>query len=124
MAVLGDPGRAPPPKPDATVPRAGDVIAVDEDLIPLIPGFLESRRALVQQLSAAAGRGQRDAVQQLAHKLAGSLAMYGFEEAADVARGIEKQAHVQDAAALAARARELANLLDRAKVEPKVSVPG
>ncbi|MEO7392809.1 MAG: response regulator [Ramlibacter sp.] len=123
MAVFASAGHAAA-RHEATPPPASHVVVVDEDLAPLIPAFLESRKALVRELVAAAGQGERDSVRQLAHKLAGSLAMYGFEQAAALARGIEKGAETGEAGRLTEQGSELAALLDLTRFESKAPTFG
>ena len=97
-----------------SLPPGGQVL-VDADLMPLMPEFLSSRRALAQQLAAAAAEGERETVRATAHKLAGSLAMYGFEDASRASLEVEHAA-AGDLGLLRAKCEALARLL--ADVEP------
>lgn len=114
VAVLRgeDPAEAPhveaPPDDDGTV-------LVDPELMPLMPEFLTSRRHLAQELMAAAAQGARETVRSTAHKLAGSLAMYGFSEASRVSLEVEDAA-AGDLAELRSKCEELLELL--ATVQP------
>ncbi|HET8746564.1 MAG TPA: response regulator, partial [Ramlibacter sp.] len=71
---LGGEGVAPPVAPPGRV-------WVEPGLMHLMPEFLSSRRKLAQTLVDAAREGERETVRVTAHKLAGSLAMYGFKDA-------------------------------------------
>jgi CheY-like chemotaxis protein len=90
-------------------------VLVDIDLMPLMPEFLSSRRELAQQLASAAAGGDREVVRATAHKLAGSLAMYGFEDASQASLAVE-HASAGDLADLRAKCEALVRML--ARVEP------
>jgi signal transduction histidine kinase/CheY-like chemotaxis protein len=97
--VAGDPGEA-----------TGERVRIDAGLMPLIPEFLASRRALAQEVVAAAAAGEREKVRVTAHKLAGSLAMYGFAAASRASLEVE-QAVAGDLGALQARCQALVEML-------------
>ncbi|MDE2607529.1 MAG: response regulator [Burkholderiales bacterium] len=88
---------------------------VEPGLMPLMPEFLSSRRQLAEELSAAVARGQRETVRETAHKLAGSLALYGFRAASSVSRDLEQAADKEDLAVLQERCATLSDLLARAQ---------
>jgi CheY-like chemotaxis protein len=88
---------------------------VEPGLMPLMPQFLSSRRQLAEELSEAAVRGQREAIRATAHKLAGSLAMYGFRAASSASRDLERAADSEDLQALQARCAALNSLLAQAR---------
>ena len=75
---------------DASGPE--DPVDVDPDLLGALPRFVETRAALVEELHAALLAGERETVRRLAHKLAGSLALYRFAWAADESRAIQRAA--------------------------------
>lgn len=92
------------------VPPARDaVVLIDADLRAALPGFLASRRAALVEMRAAAAGGDRALVRGLAHRLAGSFALYGYRWAAAAAQRIE---HGADGLAADELARALAELLD------------
>jgi PAS domain S-box-containing protein len=82
-------------------------VVVDDDLMADIEGFLHSRRALVQEALSAIAAGEREPARRAAHKLAGSLAMYGFDWAASQASAIENAASAASLAMLASTAQAL-----------------
>lgn len=96
-------------------PEENGTVLVDPDLMPLMPEFLTSRRDLAHELVAAATQGARETVRATAHKLAGSLAMYGFAEASRVSLEVEDAAS-GDLAELRAKCEELLAIL--ASVQP------
>jgi CheY-like chemotaxis protein len=93
----------------------GGGVLVDIDLMPLMPEFLSSRRELALQLASAAAGGEREVVRATAHKLAGSLAMYGFEDASQASLAVEHAA-AGDLAELRAKCEALVQML--AQVQP------
>jgi len=82
----------------------------DPDLAPLMAGFVASRRALLDELAQAVAQGERETVRRIAHQLAGSFSLYGFDDAAQASRALEAAAHdapLDDLAGLAAGLRVL-----------------
>ena len=96
--------------PQAPAPSAS--ISVDDDLRDMIPGFLASRREIAAELAQAAADGDREQVRRVAHKLAGSFALYGFQWAADHSRALERDAAVADLGKLAERIAKLREHLE------------
>lgn len=117
LAALRGVGGAGTTDAPAPAPAARDaVVPIDADLRDALPGFLASRRvALVEMRDAAAG-GDRALVRGLAHRLAGSFALYGFHWAAAAAQGIEQGADTLAADALQEALAELLEHLDTAEV--------
>jgi signal transduction histidine kinase/ActR/RegA family two-component response regulator len=89
---------------------------VEPGLMPLMPEFLSSRRQLAQALVAAAQKGEREAIRVTAHKLAGSLAMYGFREASRASLELEQAAPHGDLRELRERCGALVEMISN--VEP------
>ena len=88
---------------------------VEPGLMALMPEFLASRRQLAEELASAVHDGQRDSIRATAHKLAGSLAMYGFKAASSASRELEQAAASEDLQALEARCAALAAMLAQAR---------
>jgi two-component system response regulator BaeR len=88
-AQAEEPGRAGarPPLPGAEQP-----VCVPADLRERLPDFLASRRALIEEARQALERHELDAVRRLAHRLAGSFALYGYTWAAQGCLRIENAA--------------------------------
>ncbi|MCW5651579.1 MAG: PAS domain-containing protein [Ramlibacter sp.] len=95
----------------------GDVVWVETGLWPLMDEFLASRRALAGELGQALAAADRPAARALAHKLAGSLALYGFQWAAGVSREIELGCADADLHALEQQADALRNHLAQVRVQ-------
>lgn len=120
-AVLGgeDPGAAGEPRHAGGDGR----IWIDAELMPLMPEFLASRRKLAQELLQSATRGDRDGVRATAHKLAGSLAMYGFTAASRASLDLEKAAPAGDPDDLRARCEALVRMLDETEPLARPTTP-
>lgn len=92
---------------------------VEPSLMHLMPGFLASRRSLAQELVAAARAGERETVRVTAHKLAGSLAMFGFEDASRASLDVENAAPGAELPALGGKCEALVQLLARTQAAPR-----
>jgi CheY-like chemotaxis protein len=92
---------------------------VDPALMPLMAEFLSSRRSLAQELAAAAAGGERETVRVTAHKLAGSLAMFGFLDASRASLEVENAARAAELGELRAKCEALAHMLAQAQPVPR-----
>ena len=88
---------------------------VEPGLMRLRRESLASRRRLVDELAHGVAHGEREAVRVTAHKLAGSLAMYGFKEASRASRALEEAAGREDLAQLRQRCDALAEMIAQAQ---------
>jgi CheY-like chemotaxis protein len=98
---------APGAAPGARTPGPADPVEVDADVAAAMPNFLQTRRALAAELRAALAAGGRDEAGRLAHKLAGSFALYRFEWAAQASRALQREAAAGDLAELGLRCEAL-----------------
>jgi len=114
--VLPEPVRPQPPRPSGPE----DPVDVDPDLLGALPRFVQTRTALIEELRGALLAGGREAVLRLAHKLAGSLALYRFDWAADESRAIRQAAaDGGDLASLAGRCEALRRHLGTFKLRDR-----
>jgi CheY-like chemotaxis protein len=114
FAVLS--GHDPAAAAQAAAPAGADgTILVEPGLMALMPEFLSSRRQIADELAAAVADGQRDRIRLAAHKLAGSLAMYGFRAASSASRDLEEAAETEDFPALQARCARITDMLAQAR---------
>jgi two-component system response regulator BaeR len=67
-------------------------VEVDVDLRPTLAAFFVSRRKALDEIDLSLARGQRAGAKRVAHKLAGSFALYGFKWASAQCRLIEQAA--------------------------------
>jgi CheY-like chemotaxis protein/PAS domain-containing protein len=107
---------AAPAAGEAAEPTPEDPVDVPRNFVGAMPRYLESRRALAQELAAAAGAGDRRLVARLAHKLAGSFALYRFSWAAAASRAIRRDAESAASEALVQRCAELRAHLEQVKL--------
>jgi len=117
--LMREPARgAMPAAADAgDAPAADATVHVRAKLKDALPGFLASRRELAAELERALAAGNAAQARALAHKLAGSFALYGFRWAAGQGKMIEKRAGTGALSGLAAEAAALRRHLDTVKVE-------
>jgi HPt (histidine-containing phosphotransfer) domain-containing protein len=83
--------------------------------MPLMEEFLASRRQMAEDLAAAVAAGERETIRATAHKLAGSLAMYGFRDASRASRALEQAAGSEDLEALRRRCDSIGAMLAKAQ---------
>jgi CheY-like chemotaxis protein/HPt (histidine-containing phosphotransfer) domain-containing protein len=92
------PAKAAPAQPDAgaaePVYGIDDEVCVDSDLRDALPAFLQSRREVIDSMTLACAMHDTGEVRQLAHRLAGSFALYGFRWAGKHCQQIERDAAV------------------------------
>jgi PAS domain S-box-containing protein len=96
----------------APEPAPSDEVRVDADLRARMPEFLASRRAVLDQMPQALASGDRVLFRRLAHRLAGSFALYGFRWAALQCKELEADAERGEAKELAERAAAVRGHLD------------
>lgn len=65
-------------------------VEIDVDLQDLIPQFVENRKKDIASLEQLIQSGDTVAVAQLAHKIKGAAAGYGFAELSELAAQLEK----------------------------------
>lgn len=98
--------------------NAQDKILVipDEDLVDIIPGYLENRHKEMAQLKQAVTDGDFETLRILGHRMKGSGAGYGFDGITDIGRELEEGAKVNDAATCQAQVEALVSYLERVEV--------
>lgn len=75
-------------------------VEIDIDLQDLIPQFLENRRKDLIQLELLVAQNDLPSISQLAHKIKGAAAGYGFAELSEYASQMETAAKKNDASPL------------------------
>jgi len=103
--------------PGAAPLGTADLVSVRSMLKNALPGFLDSRRGLLEQLERELAAGKAAPARALAHKLAGSFALYGFHWAAGRCKMIERRAAACALEGLATEVAELLRHLDTVRVE-------
>jgi HPt (histidine-containing phosphotransfer) domain-containing protein len=84
-------------------------VTVESWLKPVIPAYLEKRRADVQKLRVALEQSDYSTVRTLGHQMAGSGGGYGFAQLTKIGEMLEESALAEDAA----RIRDGIGELDR-----------
>jgi len=77
------------------------VVEVDAELADLIPQYLSNRWADLSIAQRLLSAGSFASLANMAHKIRGSAAGYGFVRLGEIARAIETSAEAEDAADLA-----------------------
>ncbi|MES2295771.1 MAG: response regulator [Pseudomonadota bacterium] len=80
--------------------RFEDVVCVDQDLRDALPAFLQSRREALDRMTLLCAMDDVLELRQLAHRLAGSFALYGFRWAGSHCQFIEREVGRMERAAL------------------------
>jgi signal transduction histidine kinase/DNA-binding response OmpR family regulator len=93
-----------------------NIVNVDPDLKDVLPAFIESRRDVLVVMAQMLEAGDLVELRRLAHRLAGSLGLYGFEWASDQARRLEIEAPNGDRAEMAALLTVLKHHLDTLEI--------
>jgi len=65
------------------------IVEIDEDLVDLIPAFIENKRKDITVLEQAINGRDTASVKKISHKLKGSLNIYGFKTASKICHQIE-----------------------------------
>lgn len=72
------------------------IVEIDADLQDLVPQFVENRKKDIETLRELVQKDDLEAISQLAHKIKGAAAGYGFNELSDLAAQMEKASKTQD----------------------------
>ncbi|HWU41961.1 MAG TPA: Hpt domain-containing protein [Bdellovibrio sp.] len=75
---------------------AKKILEIDADLQDLIPQFLENRKKDIASLQAMVAQNDLTAIAQLAHKIKGAAAGYGFADLSKMASEMEVAAKNSD----------------------------
>ena len=94
-----------------------DVVRIeDPEIVPLVPEFLNKRRADVRTMRDLLAAQQFARIQSCAHKMKGTGRGYGFTTISRIGTELEEAAHNYDAARVASLVAELDAYLSRVKV--------
>jgi CheY-like chemotaxis protein len=99
-------GDGPPPK----------YLELNPQLSDKVPAFLASRRKVLEEAAAAIAASDRATLRRLAHRLAGSFALFGFEWASAKSRSVEHDAPHGVLAELAERITAVGAHLDTVEI--------
>jgi HPt (histidine-containing phosphotransfer) domain-containing protein len=93
-------------------------IPVDEEIIDLIPRYLENRRGDVVAIDAALASSDFDTIRRLGHSMKGSGGGYGLDPVTEMGRGLEEAAKAEDPGTVRAWLGKLQDFLERVRVLP------
>jgi HPt (histidine-containing phosphotransfer) domain-containing protein len=93
------------------------VVYIDEDLVDLIPEFLENRRRDVERIRRLVQEDKYEELARLGHNLKGSGGGYGFTEISEIGRGIEEAGARSDREAVTTLCERLATYLAAVTVQ-------
>ncbi len=91
-------------------------VTVDEDLLDIIPGYLDGRRADVATIRSLVEAGDFEQARVLGHRMKGSGGGYGFEAITEIGLRIEMAAKSAEGDAILAALDALADFLDRVEI--------
>lgn len=91
-------------------------INVDSELQDLIPQFLENRKKDIQAMSELVERKDLSAIAQLAHKIKGAAAGYGFRDLSDLAAQMEQAAKRNDLSPLESLSENMKDHFERIEI--------
>ena len=72
------------------------IVEIDADLQDLVPQFVENRKKDIETLRELVQKDDLGAISQLAHKIKGAAAGYGFNELSELAAQMEKASKGND----------------------------
>jgi HPt (histidine-containing phosphotransfer) domain-containing protein len=76
----------------ASTPDEVVCVEIDEDLLDMVPGYLQNQRDSLPGLRAALAREDREALRSAGHRLKGSALMYGFQGLGELGARLEQGA--------------------------------
>lgn len=101
------------PAPGTQEDPSDDDVRLDPEVAPLIPAFLENRRADAGRLPALIDAGDWAPIQAMGHKMKGTGRGYGFARISEIGRALEDAGRDQHAGRARAATDALVAYLDR-----------
>jgi CheY-like chemotaxis protein/HPt (histidine-containing phosphotransfer) domain-containing protein len=114
-----EPATGSPARPPGTTPnRDLAVVRIDDpEIAPLVPAFLENRRAELVAYRDALEAGDYGRIQASAHKMKGTGRGYGLAAISRIGSDLELAAHEKDVSAMRRSIDELDSYLQRVRIE-------
>jgi HPt (histidine-containing phosphotransfer) domain-containing protein len=94
-------------------------VPVDEDVIDLIPRYIENRWKDIRTIEVSIENGDFETVRTLAHSMKGSGGGYGLDQVSAIGSGIEDSANAMDSDKTRLWLDKLADFLERVEVIPE-----
>lgn len=92
-------------------------VQVDEELMDLVPGYLERVQKNISEMRSLAQEGQYEKVRVIGHNLKGSGGGYGFEKVSEIGAQIEKAARDSQADMIVSLCDEMEGYLKNVEIE-------
>lgn len=89
-----------------------NIVHISSDLEPLIPRYLDNRRADIVILREAVHSSNSETIRSIGHTMKGSGASYGLEEVSTFGRMLEEAAQVSDLSRVEATINQIAHFLE------------
>lgn len=103
---------------DAAAGAAGDLVRIDDpEIAPLVPEFLEHRKAEILMYRQALADQEFGRIQSAAHKMKGTGRGYGLSEISRIGGELEMAAHQKDVPLMTRLIDELDAYLQRVRIE-------
>ncbi|MEO5358400.1 MAG: Hpt domain-containing protein [Nitrospirae bacterium YQR-1] len=96
------------------------IVEVEEDLMDLIPRYMQHRRKDVKAIYKGLEEGDFEAIRGMGHSMKGSGGGFGFDEITEIGDRMEVAAKEGKADVIEKLTHELSNYLDRVRI---VSIP-
>jgi HPt (histidine-containing phosphotransfer) domain-containing protein len=94
-------------------------IFISEDIIDLVPAYLEARHKDIPALRAATDKNDFETVALIALKLKGVAASFGFSDLSTIGVALEMAAESRRPAAVLAQVKLMEGYLDSIKIKPE-----
>ena len=91
-------------------------IEIDQDLVTVVPDYLENRRLDCQVIERLLAEDNVAGIQALAHRMKGSGGSYGFDEISEIGEILEFAALVPDVDGIRSAVEQLKRYLSRVTV--------
>ena len=92
------------------------VVEIDQELLQVVPGYLESRRRDCAKIERLLASGRIEDIKFLGHQLKGSGGSFGFDEISDIGEALECAAQVRNADGIKSAVERLERYLARVAV--------
>jgi len=92
------------------------LVEIDQELIPVVPEYLESRRRDCAEIRNLLASGGVEYIQVLGHRMKGSGGSFGFDEISEIGEALELAAQIPDAEGIRSAVGRLENYLARVSV--------
>ena len=94
-------------------------VAVDEDIIDLVPGYLENRRRDLEEAHKALEARDFETLRVIGHQMKGSGGGYGMDRLTEVGQGLEEASKASDVEGVRDGVERLEDYLERVRVVPE-----